>query len=354
MSGTNVLTRFWWAFIVVGALAVILAVGLPAMLSKGADHLDAPGLTSPGGDGRLDIADVYAFQSPTTGADTVLIMTVNPLTPGGSAGTFNDSASYDLKIDNKGGAKEELTFNITFGPVIGGAQSVTLRRVPRKGAGSILATGLTGTTITFTAPGGGTGILRADTFDDPFFFDLLPLLGVGRSFCDGGQFDFFAGPPAFNVSTIVLELPSASLLSKSGKPNIGVWARTELAGTQIDRMGRPVINTVLIPTGSKDAFNAGEPRRDKKDFRRDVVGTLLALGNSKKTAKTLSKVLLPDTLTVDTSSSAGFLNGRQLADDVIDGALILVVPSGPGSTGDCVPANNAAFLTTFPYLAAAN
>ena len=340
MIRTHVVTRFWWAFLAAGALAVFLAVGLPAMLSKGADHLDAPGLTSPGLDGRLDIADVFAFQSPSTGADTVLIMTVNPLTASGDAGTFRSGASYDFKIDNRGGAKEEITLNISFGPVTGGVQSVTLSSVP---AGFVAAR-TTGTNIAVATPGGGTGTLRADTFEDPFFFDLVGFLG-GLAFCGGSQFDFFAG---LNVSAIVLEVPSASL----GPDNIGVWARTELAGTQIDRLGRPAINTVFIPAGSKNAFNAGEPRRDDPDFRGHVVATLLALGNSKSRANRLANFLLPDILTINTASTAGFLNGRQLADDVIDAELILI--TGGASTGDCVPANDAAFLAVFPYLAAAN
>jgi len=39
-------------------------------------------------------------------------------------------------------------------------------------------------------------------------------------------------------------------------------------------------------------------------------------------------VVAPDILTYDTSSSAGFLNGRQFSDDVIDAELNLEVASG--------------------------
>lgn len=46
------------------ALAVFLALGPAPKQAAAADHLDAPGLTPPGGGPSTDIADVYAFQSP--------------------------------------------------------------------------------------------------------------------------------------------------------------------------------------------------------------------------------------------------------------------------------------------------
>jgi hypothetical protein len=54
---------------------------------------------------------------------------------------------------------------------------------------------------------------------------------------------------------------------------------------------------------------------------------------------------------VDTSSSAGFPNGRRLADDVIDIELGLV--TNGAVTSDCV-ANDSAFTNSFPYLAPKN
>jgi hypothetical protein len=203
----------------------------------------------------------------------------------------------------------------------------------------VLGSGNTGTDIAIK--GGGT--LRAGRFDDPFFFDL-DAFHNGLAFCPGGVgTNFFAG---LNVTAIVLELPSSMLGG-----NIGVWARTELNGQQIDRMGRPAINTVFIPASKKDAFNFGIPSHDQRDFRGDVVNTLVSLGNSTATANALADVLLPDILTFNTASSAGFLNGRAPANDVIDAELGLI--SGGAITGDCV-ANDSPFTTTFPYLAAPN
>jgi hypothetical protein len=189
----------------------------------------------------------------------------------------------------------------------------------------------------------GGGSLRADLFDDPFFFDLIAFRNNLKFCSDGVGTNFFAG---LNTLAIVLELPSSMLGT-----TIGVWARTELHDQQLDRMGRPAINTVFIPSRLKDAFNAGQPRNDQRDFRDEVVNKLIALGNSQQRANALADVLLPDILTFDTSSAAGFLNGRRLDDDVIDRELQII--TGNPAASDCV-GNDSAFTTTFPYLAAPN
>jgi hypothetical protein len=234
-----------------------------------------------------------------------------------------------------------------------GNQRVTMRGM-LPGGRAILARGWTDQNIPITV--GGGGMIRAGVLDDPFFFDLNAFLGTdGRTFCDGGENNFFQG---LNISAIVVEFPSVWL----GSVNVGIWARTVLNGQQIDRMGRPAINTVFIPnnpfepSGSepsqKNAFNAGAPANDQANFRGEVVDTLeIFYGAGNGTAQTLADILLPDMLSYNPTSSAGFLNGRGLADDVIDVELGLVtngiVPS------DCV-ANDSAFSASFPYLAPAN
>jgi len=309
---------------------IMAVLGVPT-ISLAADHLDAPGLTSPGGDRRLDITDVYAFQSPSHPNNAVLIMNLFPLAGVPTPGSFHPDASYEFKIDNNGDAKEDLTFRITFSPVnASGEQDLLLRCTPASACGfngAVLARGRTGNSIQVA----GGGLIRAGLFDDPFFFDLNAFKHVGgRAFCDGHQTNFFRG---LNVMSIVLEVPRDQL----GSDHVGVWARTELKGEQIDRMGRPAINTVFIPNASKNSFNAGIPRNDTRDFS-DFLGNFAG-------------VLLPDVLTVNTASTAGFLNGRRLQDDVID--IELQVITGNPAAGDCV-ANDSAFTTTFPYLAPPN
>lgn len=328
-------------------MALALVFGLFAVPAGAADHLDAPGLTPPGGDTRLDLTDVYAFQSPSNPANTVLVMGVNPLAGVLNNGTFNDKAAYEFKVDSDGDAKEDLTYKVNFSGS-GPQQAVTLRSLPARGGSSVLAKGTTGQSISI--PGGGW--ITASVFDDPFFFDLNAFLAV--DFCNPGT-NFFTG---LNISAIVLEVPSSWL----GSNNVGVWARTVLNDKQVDRMGRPAINTVFIPnnpfepSGSepsqKNAFNAGKPRDDQSNFRGEVVDTLeIFYGSGSGTAQALADFLLPDILTVDTSSAAGFPNGRGLADDVIDIELGLV--TNGAVTSDCV-GNDSAFTTSFPYLAPKN
>ena len=67
---------------------------------------------------------------------------------------------------------------------------------------------------------------------------------------------------------------------------------------------------------------------------------------------TTAGALLPDILTVDVSTATGFLNGRGLGDDVITAELGLIFGSNGALNDDNVDANDVAFLSTFPYLAA--
>ena len=61
----------------IGASAVLLTLGSAPLLSSGADHLDAPGLTSPDNRNDADINDVYVFNG-TQFNRTVLAMTTHP------------------------------------------------------------------------------------------------------------------------------------------------------------------------------------------------------------------------------------------------------------------------------------
>ena len=83
------------------------------------------------------------------------------------------------------------------------------------------------------------------------------------------------------------------------------------------------------------------------------MSTLKALGGyTDEQAGDLADVLLPDVLTYDTSTAAaGPLNGRALADDVIDAELGIVTQGAVA--GDCVGAHSD-YRSTFPYLGAAH
>ncbi|HKZ21326.1 MAG TPA: DUF4331 family protein [Acidimicrobiia bacterium] len=332
----------------IAALAIGLAAGPASLLA--ADHLDAPGLTPPGGDSRLDINDVYAFQSPADPDQAVLIMTTNPAAGAltGQLG-FHPDATYEFLADSDGDAKPDNWARFNFDPADSGGQQAYRLKV--KGNGPNLR-GVTGQTIDLD----GEVKVTAGTFDDPFFFDLVNFLAADFACSpgDGDTSNFFLG---LNTQAIAFEFPREEL---SG--TVGVWARTMLGDQQIDRMGRPAINTVFIPNNifepagsepsQRNAFNSGKPQHDQRDFRGEVEDTLeIFYGAGNPTVDALTDILLPDVLTVDFGSTTGFLNGRRLADDVIDAELGLV--TNGAVTTDCV-GNDSAFSGTFPYLAAKN
>jgi hypothetical protein len=148
---------------------------------------------------------------------------------------------------------------------------------------------------------------------------------------------------------------------------------TDFSGTfvQQDQMARPAINTVFIASGQpKDDFNAAIPSAMGAKYQPIFQSRLLALNSGYTTnalgltAAQFTGVLATDVLNVKTSGKTTFfdgtnvLTGRALADDVIDVELILIFggPTGgsnSGLTSDHVDANDKAFTTSFPYLAAA-
>ena len=121
---------------------------------------------------------------------------------------------------------------------------------------------------------------------------------------------------------------------------------------QFDRIGRPAINTVFIPSSEKNGFNVAAPANDVAAYSSAVVDFLVTVaGQSQADAEGLASALLPDILTIDVSQPSGFLNGRTLADDVITAELGLIFGSNAALNDDHVDANDVAFLATFPYLA---
>ena len=322
-----------------GIAAALLVTASPA---GAADHLDAPLVKA---DGRTDINDVYVFNSPRHDDKVVLVMTVNPLAGVQSPETFAPGVPYVFEIDTDGDAVSDRKIALAFtGPNRAGRQSYILFG---PGFGAVGSTGHD-VTLRDYATNRAVGRVRAGLHDDPFFFDLNAFRN-GLQFCPGGTgSNFFSG---LNVTAITVEVPKSAITD--GDTTTGVWARTtDSQWNTIDRMGRPAINTVFNSTDAdKDAFNSGDPADDQTNFRSNVVGTLLALGNDQATADALADFLLPDVLTIDVAQPTAFPNGRALADDVIDTELNLI--TGGAVPSDCV-GNDSNFRTGFPYIGRPN
>lgn len=309
-----------------------------------ADHLDAPGLTPPGGDPSIDITDVYAFQKPGEASKSILMLNVNPLT---LSSAFQSNAIYDLNVDTNGDALADLAFRIKFSALSAGVQTAAVRLATGNSARKMELTGdviINNAQVSFgkrpivTAADGFT--FFAGVRSDPFFFDLVGFL---NGFAFTGD-DFFGDK---NVFGIVLEVPNTVF----GATGIGVWGRVLVPADrvmqQVERMGRPAINTVFMKGHDKVGFNQSEPSEDFAQYSDNVIGVLTSFGHTAEAAAGLAAILLPDILTFNTVSSAGFLNGRNLTDDVID--IELGIVSNGAVTTDGVPVHTD-LLNVFPFM----
>ena len=138
---------------------------------------------------------------------------------------------------------------------------------------------------------------------------------------------------------------------------------------QVEFLGNPLVSEVTIVKANHDQYNRTQPY-NTAEFLPQTAEFVTMFGRPVELAQTLGSVLYPDILVVDSSKdpgSAGWLSwalangygGRKLTDDVVDAGLSAVFGSlldpnntSPGLASDNVGANDKAFLTTFPYLAA--
>jgi hypothetical protein len=293
---------------------------------------------------------------------------------------------------------------------------------------------------TYHISGGAAGSIKvfAGTTDDAFWIDLggafdtlntsksPPVLSAAEDAADVNlAADTVSG---YAVNSIAIEVP-ISTLTRTGAieppdstaATIGVWATTSRPRTtvrrsplpaassgtfhQVQRMGNPLINELLVGTGYKDRFSMDQPKNDSQfaSFFLDpalarVVNALTAGGVAIPAPPRLDLLPVvtyappiaatgtpagpvadllrlntgvPPTSPVSSGASrlgllggdpAGFPNGRRVFDDVTDIALRLVVggvlAGPPFSTssintrlGDGVNVNDAPYRTDFPYLA---
>ena len=177
-----------------------------------------------------------------------------------------------------------------------------------------------------------------------------------------------------------------------GVPEVPVFSNLS-ASEQVDRMGKPAINTAAIPSAEcgvtgeicKTTYNKSEsPADDLTNFAAAAVGQLsgpdaapaassLWEGNLLTDLEAVAiagsvwgdglGTIFGDMLVIDTSAATGYTlvgGGRDQNDDVIDTTLDAItlnsVAAGnaAGVASDSVDANDATFPTTFPYFAVPN
>ncbi len=377
-----------------GTAMVALTIGAAPILTSAADHLDAPALGGATANGQIaphsehgdrDINDVYVFRAPDSSRRTVIAMTVNPAI-NLFGGNFGTNVRYIFNIDKNGDEKADLAYVARFGRVDRDddekypEQDYRITKYSGRNARSLDS----GTTVAWGESNDGSARTRqnlrawAGVRSDPFFFDLTGFIGtttllttgtaVGGDALGNNPTDFFAN---LNTNAIVLSIPNSQL-----PDTMGVWAVTQYrkdgkwrAG---DQMGRPAISTVFNPTADKDLFNRTPPSKQATayngKFRNNVINGLKFFSSldsegaySNAQAAALADVLIPDVLVYSRSSTLPApLNGRGLADDVIDVELNVTTGGDPlglfadrNATG-AVPGDGVGphtdYLSRFPYL----
>ena len=411
------------------AAAALIALALVAALLQGrgpgaasaSSHREAPLISE---DPSADNTDVYAFRSPDKPNTLTIVSNFIPgedPAAGPNYYTFSPTARYDIYVDRNGDGKPDISYYFQFkrnnGPFFLGdtAQPYTVTRVAG-GKSTVVARGTTppdnigprstpgyhATAMKAVAALADGGQVFAGQRDDPFFadvgdiFDLLAIRkGTGN---EGGGKDFLAG---YAVHTIALQIPISQVDTASH--TIGIWSaadrrQTTVAGkggrgpwVQVSRLGNPLINEVVIPTGLKDLWNRLSPSQDKRfeqyytsPILAAVINKLYKLGAPETGRDDLVQVLLTgipkvtftgstpaDELRINLAvpvtpadkvsrmgvlggDNQGWPNGRRLDDDVVDIAEQAVggflqnhkLPLGDGvNTGDTQP------MAAFPYVA---
>jgi Domain of unknown function (DUF4331) len=288
--------------------------GIPSVLAS--SHAEAPMISM---DRYADNTDVYAFRSSETGRSgfVTLISNFIPIQdPSGGPQfyRFDDSVTYDIKIDNTGDGFEDITYRFNFTTQVVNANTVlghttvnqdaivssltdpdynmpqtyTVRRLTSGGATStIIASGLrtppsnVGPRVTpnyetalaqpaiYNLPNGGK--VFAGQRDEGFFLDLGVFDAIGyRSLAPTGGVDTLR---TFNVNTLAVEVPiqeltrNGSVPSSTTDPNavIGVWSTASRRTAQVlqttpifpadPRIGDPRLLTPGIRSTSPNALS---------------------------------------------------------------------------------------------------
>jgi hypothetical protein len=82
------------------------------------NHFTGLSLGPPLGDQRLDLCDLYTFQSPTDPSRTVIILNANP-----NADALHPDAIYRLNIDNDGDLLTDVALSYVFSKPQNGKQT---------------------------------------------------------------------------------------------------------------------------------------------------------------------------------------------------------------------------------------
>src|SRR5215813_11979009 len=220
------------------------------------NHFTGLSLGPPLGDQRLDLCDLYAFQSPTDPSRTVIILNANP-----NADALHPDAIYRLNIDNDGDLLTDVALSYVFSKPQNGKQtfSVFLAKGAESHSDEAVGKKIVGDAEVSFGPKpnivkAGDYTFFAGSRSDAFFFDFD---GIKNLFDISGKRNFtephLGGPSPWtgvdsnteaNVFSTVIELPTERL---GGNPGIKIWGRCSLRVNgeldHVDRAGHPSVSS---------------------------------------------------------------------------------------------------------------
>jgi hypothetical protein len=325
------------------------------------NHFTGLNLGPPLGDQRLDLCDLYAFQSPRDPARTAIILNANP-----TADQFHPDAIYRLNLDTDGDYLTDIAFTYVFSPLGNGKQTVSVylakgaeSRSPEPVGSKIISDAEVSLGRTPNIVKAGDYTFFAGSRSDAFFFDFD---GIKALFDTSGGRNFTAphlgskspwtgvdSNTQANVLSTVIELPTREVCNK-----VGIWGRCSLRKEgkllHVDRAGHPSVSSFFNTDDTKEEYNASEPVNDRKRWTEMFIHLMGHTGNYTRdeAIKAIDEHgILPDVLSFEPAKPAKYPNGRVFTDDVIDFRLAFL------TKGDCPPTGlkpHTDVLTEFPYL----
>jgi len=327
------------------------------------NHFTGLSLGPPLGDQRLDLCDLYAFQSPRDPNKTVLILNANP-----RADALHPDAIYRLAIDTNGDLLNDIAFSFVYAAPQNGKQTVSIFVAKGEESRSVEAVGTKVVADAEVSFGATPNIVKAGNYtffagarSDAFFFDYDGIKNLfdtrgGRNFTalhEGGKAPWTGkdSNTEANVFSMVIELPTTELGTNSP---MRIWGRCSVRKDgkllHVDRAGHPSVSSFFNTDDTKEEYNASEPVNDYKRWLDQFVHLMGHTGNytrEEAIAAINAEGILPDMLSFDPSKPAKYPNGRVFADDVINTRLSFL------SKGDIPPSGlspHSDILKEFPYL----
>jgi hypothetical protein len=326
------------------------------------NHFTGLSLGPPLGDQRLDLCDLYAFQSHTDPNRTVLILNANPL-----ANALHPDAIYRLAIDTDGDLLNDIAFSFIYSQPNDGKQTFSVYVAKGEEARSVEAVGDRVVSDAEVSFGPQPNIVAAGAYkffagarSDAFFFDYDGVKNLfdtsgGRNFTAphlGGKSPWTGNDSntEANVFSMAVELPT----SEFGNGPIRIWGRCSVRENgqliHADRAGHPSVSSFFNTDDTKLEYNASEPVNDWKRWLDQFVHLIGHTGGytrEEAIAAIEAEGILPDMLSFDPSKPAKYPNGRVFTDDVINTRVAFLTKNEAPPTG-LKPHTDT--LDEFPYL----